>query len=289
MSGKLIVYQGLPGSGKTTKALEALKQYKSGTAVRVNRDDIRAMLGSPKFSKAFENTVQMLRDAMIRDSLKVGKTVISDDTNLSLNALSQLKQLTVQTNSEFVTDKSLLEVPIQVCVERDSKRLKSFGPQVILDMYLQHVAPPATEVYCTDWLTPQAIIVDIDGTLAHSTGRSMYDFTKVYTDVADSAVLKLVKEQDSLGKHIIIMTGRGSECRKETRDWLTQVAGLTDFVMYMRPEGDFRPDWQIKTELYNEHVLGKYDVDFVLDDKDSLIVTWRALRLKCLQVGYGSF
>lgn len=287
MSGKLIVYQGLPGSGKTTKAFEALKQYKSGNAVRVNRDDIRAMLGSPKFSKAFENTVQMLRDAMIRDSLKVGKTVISDDTNLSLNALSQIKQLTVQTNSEFIIDKSLLEVPIQVCVERDSKRLKPVGPQVILDMYLRHVAPPASS--STDSLTPQAIIVDIDGTLAHSTGLSMYDFTKVYTDVADPSVLKLVKEQDSLGKHIIIMTGRGSECRKETHDWLTQVAGLTDFVMYMRPEGDFRPDWLIKTELYNENVLGKYDVDFVLDDRSSVCLTWRALRLKCFQVNYGDF
>ena len=37
----------------------------------------------------------------------------------------------------------------------------------------------------------KAIIVDIDGTLAHMTGRSPYDYTQVHTDVVDPIISEI--------------------------------------------------------------------------------------------------
>ena len=57
----------------------------------------------------------------------------------------------------------------------------------------------------------------------------------------------------------------------------------------MRKTKDFRSDSIIKTEIYNEFIKDKYFVDLVLDDRDSVVKTWRDLGLLCLQVYYGDF
>lgn len=39
----------------------------------------------------------------------------------------------------------------------------------------------------------------------------------------------------------------------------------------MRPEGDWRKDDIIKYELFNQHVRGKYNVDYLFDDLKQMI------------------
>jgi len=135
---------------------------------------------------------------------------------------------------------------------------------------------------------PRAIIVDIDGTLAIRGDRSPFEWNKVHLDSSNYPVMKLV----SLLKRdypIIVFSGRDSVCREETIKWLKLYEVPTDFV-YMRPEKDLRPDTVIKAELYNLHVKGKYHVEFVLDDRDSVVKMWREeLKLPCFQVAYGDF
>lgn len=282
---RLIAYQGLPGSGKTTKAIEALSNYAKGEAVRVNRDSIRTMLGSPEFSRKTEQNVIMLQHAMISSALCEGKIVICDDTNLNPATLQSLQQVAEQAGASFELDKTLLEVPVQVCVSRDATRPEPVGAQVILDMHLKYLA----ENLSTDSTLPEAVIVDIDGTLAHAKHRNVYDCSKLLSDEPDAAIVKLVKEQHSLGKTVLVMTGRNEDYREATSKWLNLHLQFQDYELYMRPSLDRRPDWLVKTELYKTNVLGKYSVDFVLDDRDAVVLTWRSLGLKCLQVGYGDF
>lgn len=87
------------------------------------------------------------------------------------------------------------------------------------------------------------------------------------------------------------MSGREETCRAETENWLVDKGSFTydSFKLYMRPAGDRRKDYIVKRELYEKHVLGKYNVYLVLDDRSSVVLLWRSLGLTCLQANYGDF
>lgn len=57
----------------------------------------------------------------------------------------------------------------------------------------------------------------------------------------------------------------------------------------MRPENDYRKDTIIKREIYEKEILNKFNVLFVLDDRDCVVEQWRDMGLTCLQVAEGDF
>ena len=59
--------------------------------------------------------------------------------------------------------------------------------------------------------------------------------------------------------------------------------------LFMRPTGDTRKDSILKKEIYDNHIKGKYNVKYVLDDRDSVVEMWREQGLTCLQVAPGDF
>jgi hypothetical protein len=135
----------------------------------------------------------------------------------------------------------------------------------------------------------EAIICDIDGTLAKMDGRGPFEEDKVKTD---KPVLPIIDILNTFKKgkiiDIILMSGRHELARKDTQAWL-QVHGVTYDKLYMRPDGDNQPDYIIKRKLYDDHIDGRYNVLFVLDDRNQVVDLWRSLGLKCLQVDYGDF
>jgi hypothetical protein len=135
---------------------------------------------------------------------------------------------------------------------------------------------------------PKAIIVDIDGTLAKMNGRGPFEWSRVGEDKVNDAV-QLVVGLASYHCDVIIFSGRDSVCRPETIEWLQKHKIPIDKV-FMRPEGNNEKDCIIKRRLYDEHVAGKYDVQFVLDDRNQVVDMWRKdLGLTCFQVDYGDF
>ena len=47
---------------------------------------------------------------------------------------------------------------------------------------------------------------------------------------------------------------------------------------------------EVKIDMYNQFVKDKFDVEFVLDDRNQVVDMWRKeLNLKCFQVNYGDF
>ena len=136
----------------------------------------------------------------------------------------------------------------------------------------------------------KAIIVDVDGTLADMRGvRSPFEWDKVLQDKPHQDVIELIKDLASLNKYkIIITTGRDGSCMQDTVNWLVEYkVPFDDF--YMRGEGDFRKDNIIKSEIYMDHIRPKYDVKFVVDDRDQVVEMWRSLGLRVLQVAPGNF
>jgi len=149
-----------------------------------------------------------------------------------------------------------------------------------------------------------AIIVDVDGTLADMRGvRGPFEWDKVHLDRPHQDVIELVKDLAGVDKYsdtflddglieakyqIIITTGRDGVCEEATRKWLKD-NGVHFDDFYIRKAGDFRKDNIIKSEIYMDHIRPKYDVKFVIDDRDQVVEMWRSLGLRVLQVAPGNF
>lgn len=135
----------------------------------------------------------------------------------------------------------------------------------------------------------KAIIVDIDGTLAKMNGRGPFEWDRVGEDLPNPAVCDLVRCLQRASHTIIIFSGRDGSCREQTENWLDQIDIKYDYL-YMRPPGNNEKDSIIKRRLYDNYVAGKYEIKFVLDDRNQVVDMWRKdLGLTCLQVDYGDF
>jgi len=301
---KIIVVKGLSGSGKSTWAKKLIDKH-TNVYKRINKDDLRTMFDNYKYTKGNENFVLTVRDLLVVAALDNGKHVIIDDTNLNPKHEERMRQIAKEYSEEKGTqvvvevNDEFLKVPIEECIKRDLTRLASVGEKVIRSQYNQWLKPKPepTPVAEQDESLPMCIIIDIDGTLAEKGDRSPYEWEKVGLDKPKKDVIDLVQSigWDDIEKtEVIFFSGRDSVCRKQTIDWLVkQVGGDEEFIderLFMRPEGDQRKDTVIKKELYENHVLGKYRVRFILDDRDQVVNLWRnELGLTCLQVDYGNF
>ena len=278
--------KGLPGSGKTTAAKALLT--KLGNAVRTSKDDMRAMLNDSHWSRDNEKFVLSMRDIIIVEALKAGKHVIVDDTNFGAKHEPRLRQLAKDNGAAFeIVD--FTGVSIETCIGRDLKRLNSVGEAVIRKMWRDYLAPKPPVIEYNPKL-PDCIICDIDGTAAKMNGRSPYDYSQVHTDLPNTPIVDLVNTIRDVNNapQVIFVSGRKAECREATQQWLKDYF-FFDYPLFMRADGDDRDDRIVKEEIYRREIEGKYNVVFVLDDRDRVVEKWRELGLTCLQVAPGDF
>ena len=137
---------------------------------------------------------------------------------------------------------------------------------------------------------PDCIIVDIDGTLALANNRNPYDANASINDILNTPVFKIIELFFYLeGLEIILITGRQESDREITKTFLNKNKVSYDKLL-MRKTGDFRQDSIVKKELYEEHIKDKFNVLFILDDRNQVVDMWRKeLGLPCFQVYYGDF
>ena len=324
MTQTLYIFRGLPASGKSTIA-QGMVDKSFGSVVRIERDMVRDQLygalgriySRPKtwthmtdaefkiWMREREDAVTAVQGPMVSAALKSGKSVIVSDTNLPAktvkNWISVARKHNVLyeiVNFDFVS--------IEECIKRDQDREHSVGEEVIRRMAESHTVkgklrkvdePKEYHILEVEpyentwsWNIPEAVIVDIDGTMATMKDRSPYDWMRVGEDEPVQAVIDAVKAAHAYGARIIFMSGRDASCRYITVGWLRQHVGPDmPFKLFMRAEGDNRKDDIVKYELFNEHVRNKYHVKYVLDDRDQVVAMWRKLGLPTFQVEYGNF
>jgi histidinol phosphatase-like enzyme len=136
---------------------------------------------------------------------------------------------------------------------------------------------------------PDAVIFDIDGTLAHMQGkRGTFDWNRVDVDVVDEKVRATLNAYKKSGYKIIVVTGRDGVSKDLTAQWLTD--NKIDFdILFTKPENDFRKDTITKTEIFDQHIRGKYNILAAYDDRKQAVNMWRNLGVKCYQVEDGDF
>jgi hypothetical protein len=118
--------------------------------------------------------------------------------------------------------------------------------------------------------------------------RSPYDYSKVSEDEVDHAIRLLLIQMGRVCA-VILVSGRKSWCKTDTEQWLKDNRVAYDYLFMDRQTDDNRKDTIIKQEMYEQHIKGKYDVLFVLDDRQQVVDFWRSVGLKCLQVAKGDF
>lgn len=279
---KVLLLRGLPASGKSTYAKELVS--KDHNWVRVNKDDLRAMMNGGVFSRKLEEQIVITERELVENALKIGKNVVVDDTNFNLAHERYFSQLARYYKAEF--EVKFFDTTLEECIKRDNKRSNGVGEAVIYKMYDQYLKPqPAAYEHNKKLRT--AILCDIDGTLAHMIDRSPYDWGRIDTDEVDPTIknlLDVLKDK----YFIILVSGRDEVCRERTEKWLRE-NDVPYGMLLMRPEGDIRKDSIIKREIFETHIRPYYNVEFVLDDRNQVVEMWRSLGLKCLQVAEGDF
>jgi predicted kinase len=278
---KLIVMKGLPASGKTTEANRLVSEegFK-----RVNKDDLRGMIDSSKWSKENEKQIIECRDLLVINYLDNGYNVVVDDTNFHPSHIETLVEIADNCDAEF--EVKFIDTPVMVCIERDAKRGdKSVGAKVIMGMYNEYLKPEPPE-----WSNDKqnCYIFDIDGTLALMNGRSPYDYSKVLTDLPNHNITSIARLLAQSGLPIILVSGREDSCALDTMKWLEKFSIPYDYL-YMRRTGDSRNDTEIKKEIYELNIKDNFNVLAVFDDRNRVVDMWRSLGLTTLQVAYGYF
>lgn len=309
---RLLLTRGIPGSGKTTWAKAMSVKYSN--VVLISRDDIRhSLYANYKFGESsLEEFITIQQRALIMNALLQGKDVIVHDNNVNTQFITQFKKHFARFATISIVDFSFIN--IDTCIERDKLRFgtKGFVGEAIVNKMnktlqkginsfvwkkftfltpLEADLLLATEqelknytIYIPDQNLDDAIIIDIDGTLANIEHRSPFDHTKFHLDTLNHPIAKLSK----CFTKTIILTGRDEKHRDITSDWLASHNMFYE-KLHMRPEGDVRPDYVVKKEIFFNEIAPYYNVELVVEDRKQVVDMWRELGLICAQIDEGDF
>jgi len=144
-----------------------------------------------------------------------------------------------------------------------------------------------------------AIIVDLDGTLCNIdhrihllTARNSVEWHNFedgcINDKLNVWAANMIEFYTIAGHVILLITGRTEKVRQLTEDWLER-NGIVYDELHMRPDGENMSDCKLKEKVYEEHIAGKYIVEFVVEDRKRVVEMWRRNDLVCLQCQEGDY
>jgi predicted secreted acid phosphatase len=141
-------------------------------------------------------------------------------------------------------------------------------------------------------------VFDLDGTLCNVSHRRQWVATQpknwdawnagISKDVPNAPVLDALHTLSGSFR-IVLVSGRGSEYRVQTEEWLKKYRISYD-ALFMRAAGDFRADDEIKSELADQ-VEKDYRILGVFDDRKRVVDTWikRGIFVFDVSQGQGNF
>ena len=140
---KIILTRGIQGSGKTTWAKKWTEEDPEHR-VRWNNDDFRRMLGKYWVPKR-EVIVSSTELHFINDVMCYGYDIVIDNMNLNPKYYEFVKKI-IEDFNYMVTEpeqytlefKDFVDISLEECIERDSKRENPIGEDIITNTYNKH-------------------------------------------------------------------------------------------------------------------------------------------------------
>lgn len=310
---KVEMLVGIPGSGKSTYAKQVVAKDPSNW-VRVNNDDLRAMMNGSVWSADYEKMVTDARNYLIRDALKRGKNVIIDNLNINRRHFDDVCKIAKSINSDIQVYEKAFYIELDEAMERNAKRegaarvpddvmkkwfkesggkqFKYFKPRV--EIYKQKPGNLNNAVEAPPYIDglQEAVLCDLDGTWALIHNRSPYDASNCdVKDLPNNPVVQTILAHYKAGRAIIFCSGREDKFKPETERQIEMYSNglLKNYQLHMRKTDDFRKDSVVKEEIYVNNIEGQYNVLCVLDDRNQVVDFWRSKGLTCFQVAPGDF
>lgn len=263
-------------------------------------DDFRLMLKNAQVCEIkIEGMITELVFSTIETALSKKLNVIVDNTNLKKKYINEMVEyFKYQADINF----RVFDISLAKAIERDNARVAKVGEPVIRKMYGSYKSlidtfdfQPVKKVkhrvivepdYSSN--LPQAVLFDIDGTLAHMGNRGPFDWEKVDRDNVNQIVAEQIGFHKGLNRKIIIVTGRDASCKQITEEWL-KFYGINYDEIIFRSHEDFRKDTVIKREIYDNHIKDKYNVMCIYDDRLQVLDMWYEEGLFTFNVNQGNF
>lgn len=313
---QIILTMGPPGCGKNTWARERAKKSKAGCVI-VNRDDLRTMtaggnIADYRINNKTESDITQMQYHAAELAVARGRDVIVADTNLNPKTVSAWELFAKEHNCNFEKYdffkefrkepankaieaergiKGVIAAFRKLCHTRNLIRPNSVPPEVVdrfIDDYIVPVYYRPRQYVPTPGL-PKALLVDLDGTTFHMEGRrGPFDWLQVEKDTPDATVIETCKIYKAAGWKIVAASGRDGVCREHSIRAM-QAAGMPFDDFFIRAEGDQRPDYIVKEEIFWRDVAPKYNITFCLDDRVQVCQQYREMGLKVYQVAPGDF
>lgn len=294
---EVIICIGVPASGKSTWVKEFIA--KNPSYVKVSRDDFRYMLKNTGWCEPkIEKMITDLHNNTVLTALSNKLNVVIDNTNVKVKTINEIVELVREVAN---VSYRVFDVPLKTLYERDAARERSVGKDVIDRMYNDYQIlkdsfdfQPVKKVKKKKVIVPNyksgltdAVIFDMDGTLAiMSDKREAYDWDKVDMDDLNEVVAEQVRFHKSLGRKIIIMSGRDIVSKERTVEWLKFYNVEYDMIL-MRPFNNYEKDKIVKRRLYEEFIEGRYNVIAWYDDRLQVIELIYDLGIFCFNVNQG--
>lgn len=273
----VLCYVGCSGSGKSTAAKELKQMLPS--VVELNRDEWRFKLFTDgvedwskyKFSKQRENDVTEKLNQIFDEAVAQMRPIVISNTNLNKKDIENWKTRAEKAGYDFKV--RYFDETLTTLLKRDKKRgALSVGQDVLFKQWEKWLEISGARKYVPNDCKPKAIILDVDGTIALTNGRSHYDYSEaVLTDTGRLDVMELVEAYAaSTGSEIIVVSGRKDCCKEYTKEWLEHY-NIEYTSLHMRKDGDDRCDTIIKEEIFWEHIEPYYNVVAAFDDRPRMI------------------
>lgn len=349
---KVFILRGCPASGKSTWRQQKVEELEvAGIPYHVsNMDFVRREFNVRGYAvddttslKEFEKRVKEESFDRIRAFIRgkasenTSSAIILDNTNLSDKSVKRFVQVIDEAAKLFdvqveYKEVRFFDVPYDKLVRRDAEREAPVGEKVIKRFWkmqkrlisdennaMRHDHSRQVELRRSDPKTTQAIIVDLDGTLAlRSPRRGWYDNHKVDLDSVNTSVEEALlswifyQQHKGVDWKVYFFSGRenipignadgierydGYNALRKTADWirhhvirdhLSREDWDKHVVVKLRAHGDHRPDDAVKAEMADTIPRGT-NVHFVLDDRNQVVDMWRARGWDCFQVAPGDF
>lgn len=282
--------KGIMCSGKTTFAKQFIKD--NPTYKCVNKSVLRHMISNYTYNKENEELVFKLWESLVEGILCSGYNLIVDDANLDPaiyeRKISIINAIATKHNIQVTYKLKEFDISLEEAILRDKKRPDPVGEDVIRRTYKKFIfshkraSIMGTAIQNTNETKlfyssrPSCIIYDLDGTMALNSGhRPYYKYGDlILQDKVNSLLLYIIKGMKiSSNISCIAVTGRSEEDIEYTRQWIGTHDIPCDWL-FMRSQGDNRPDDIIKKEIYDTHIRDNFNVLCVFDDRPKVLDMW---------------
>ncbi len=292
---------GPPGAGKTRWAHQEVARRGLQQLQRVNLDDFLTMTHGREFGPLSRPDLTLVKRILmdtIRTIAESGRDVIVDGAHLSTRFPNQVRDEMgdrYQYGIQDFTGKAL-----EFCINNDRNRYaknpwahvgseevnrawsqaqalrRRFGGEGLPLWVEQLNRSDGIVAYLPQSGLPKALIVDIDGTLAHVGSRPAHDTTGLRNGLEHRLAELLEPFTQSHGAEVVILTGQGEECRDDFLKWLS-AENLPHGEVHMRRPRDSRRDSDVKLDLFDRHVRHKFHVVAAFADREHVVKLWRRL------------